>query len=99
MFLNFFTSLQCLQIACYAYQFCATVAMANEISDRLLKTILQKASLLGDAGGIRRVILACGFVDLRKGINGFTHIIGSNTIGIHLKREPFSCSATDAQTS
>ena len=26
--------------------------------------------MLEDAGGIRRVVLACGFVDLRKGIDG-----------------------------
>ena len=33
--------------------------------------------MLEDAMGIRRVILACGFVDLRKGIDGLAQIIGS----------------------
>ena len=33
--------------------------------------------MLEDAGGIRRVVLACGFVDLRKGIDGLAQIIGS----------------------
>lgn len=33
--------------------------------------------MLDDAAGIRRVILACGTVDLRKGIDGLAQIIGS----------------------
>ena len=33
--------------------------------------------MLEDAGGIRRVRLACGFVVLRKGIDGLAQIIGS----------------------
>ena len=32
--------------------------------------------MLEDVGGIRRVVLACGFVDLRKGIDGLATIIG-----------------------
>ena len=32
--------------------------------------------MLEDAAGIRRVVLACGYVDLRKGINGLSMIIG-----------------------
>lgn len=32
--------------------------------------------MLEDAVGIRRVILACGRVDLRKGIDGLAMIIG-----------------------
>ena len=32
--------------------------------------------MLEDAGRIRRVVLACGFVDLRKGIDGLATIIG-----------------------
>lgn len=47
--------------------------------------------MLEDAGGIRRVILACDFVDLRKGIDGLAQVIGSqynlNPFG---KRDPFS---------
>lgn len=32
--------------------------------------------MLNDAAGIRRVVLACGYVDLRKGIDGLPMIIG-----------------------
>lgn len=32
--------------------------------------------MLEDAAGIRRVVIACGYVDLRKGINGLSMIIG-----------------------
>lgn len=32
--------------------------------------------MLEDAAGIRRVVLACGMVDLRKGIDGLSMIIG-----------------------
>lgn len=33
--------------------------------------------MLEDAAGIRRVVIACGTVDLRKGIDGLAQIIGS----------------------
>ena len=33
--------------------------------------------MLKDAAGIRRVVIACGFVDLRKEIDGPARIIGS----------------------
>ena len=32
--------------------------------------------MLEDATGIRRVVIACGYVDLRKGIDGLSMIIG-----------------------
>lgn len=32
--------------------------------------------MLDDVAGIRRVVLACGMVDLRKGIDGLSMIIG-----------------------
>ena len=32
--------------------------------------------MLKDAAGIRRVVIACGFVDLRKGIDGLAQIVG-----------------------
>ncbi len=32
--------------------------------------------MLEDAAGIRRVVLACGTVDLRKGIDGLATIVG-----------------------
>ena len=44
--------------------------------------------MLEDAAGIRRVVLACGTVDLRKGIDGLATIIGISTDKIRLKREP-----------
>ena len=33
--------------------------------------------MLEDVAGIRRVVIACGFVDLRKGIDGLVQIIGA----------------------
>ena len=32
--------------------------------------------MIEDAAGIRRVVIACGYVDLRKGIDGLSMIIG-----------------------
>lgn len=47
--------------------------------------------MLEDAAGIRRVVLACGTVDLRKGIDGLATIIGDR-YGQNLSRkEPCSC--------
>ena len=40
--------------------------------------------MLEDAAGIRRVVLACGVVDLRKGIDGLAMIIGKK-----YKQNPF----------
>jgi transposase len=40
--------------------------------------------MLEDAAGIRRVVLACGTVDLRKGIDGLSMIIGDK-----YKQNPF----------
>jgi transposase len=40
--------------------------------------------MLEDAAGIRRVVLACGSVDLRKGIDGLSRIIGDK-----YKQDPF----------
>ncbi len=40
--------------------------------------------MLEDAAGIRRVVLACGAVDLRKGIDGLSMIIGDK-----YKHNPF----------
>lgn len=33
--------------------------------------------MLENAAGIQRVVIACGFVDLRKGIDGLAQIIGA----------------------
>jgi transposase len=40
--------------------------------------------MLEDAAGIRRVVIACGAVDLRKGIDGLAQIIGDK-----YKQNPF----------
>ena len=50
------------------------IEISNDISDTLLSHILR--DMLEDAAGIRRVVLACGSVDLRKGIDGLATIIG-----------------------
>ena len=56
--------------------------------------------MLEDAAGIRRVVIACGYVDLRKGIDGLSMIIGeTDTIRILLKRELYSCSVADGPTA
>ena len=49
--------------------------------------------MLEDAAGIRRVVLACGTVDLRKGIDGLATIIGDKYVKIHLRRERSFCFA------
>ena len=41
--------------------------------------------MLEDAAGIRRVVIACGTVDLRKGIDGLAAMI----IGDKYKQNPF----------
>lgn len=40
--------------------------------------------MLEDAAKIRRVVIACGFVDLRKGIDGLAQIVGAK-----YKQNPF----------
>lgn len=52
--------------------------------------------MLEDYADIRRVVLACGAVDLRKGIDGLAMIIGDK-----YKRNPFEkgFSAADALTA
>ena len=55
--------------------------------------------MLEDAAGIRRVVLACGTVDLRKGIDGLAMIIGISTDRIHLKKGHFSSSAASGLTA
>ena len=54
--------------------------------------------MLEDVAKIRRVVLATGYVDLRKGIDGLAQIIGAN-YGQNRKREPSSCSAAGARTA
>ena len=48
--------------------------------------------MLEDAAGIRRVVLACGVVDLRKGIDGLAMIIGDK-----YKQNPFEVTRTSGQ--
>ena len=33
--------------------------------------------MLEDVAGIRKVVIACGYVDLRKGIDGLAQLIGT----------------------
>ena len=47
--------------------------------------------MLEDAAGIRRVVLACDTVDLRKVIDGLATIIGDKYGQIHSKREHSFC--------
>ena len=55
--------------------------------------------MLEDAAGIRRVVIACGYVDLRKGIDGLSMIIGDRYHQNPLKRELYSYSVADDPTA
>ncbi len=50
-----------------------------------LQAVAGGASCFEDAAGIRRVVIACGYVDLRKGIDGLSMIIGDRYHQILLK--------------
>ena len=50
-----------------------TLELSNDISESLL---CRRCFMLEDAACIRRVVIACGYVDLRKGIDGLSMIIG-----------------------
>lgn len=54
--------------------------------------------MLEDVAKIRRVVLACGTVDLRKGIDGLSMITEINIIKIHLKKAPCFFSVAGALT-
>lgn len=54
--------------------------------------------MLEDSAGIRRVVLACGYVDLRKGIDGLSMIIGDRYHQNPFEKEPSSSSAADGLT-
>ena len=54
--------------------------------------------MLEDAAGIRRVVLACGTVDLRKGIDGLAMIIGDKYKQNPLKKARSFYSADNVQT-
>lgn len=53
--------------------------------------------MLYDAAKIRKVIIACGTVDLRKGIEGLSLIIGSRYGCNPLIKEHCFCSVEDAR--
>ena len=55
--------------------------------------------MLEDAAGIRRVVIACGYVDLRKGIDGLSMIIGDRYHQNPFERELYSCSVADGPTA
>lgn len=55
--------------------------------------------MLEDAAGIRRVVLACGTVDLRKGIDGLAMIIGDRYKQDLFEKGTASCSAGNVRTA
>lgn len=55
--------------------------------------------MLEDAAGIRRVVIACGYVDLRKGIDGLSMIIGDRYHQNPFEKELYSCSVADGPTA
>ena len=54
----------------------SAAAQSAEVSFAKLSIPMNKPSMLEDAAKIRCVVLACGYVDLRKGIEGLSMIIG-----------------------
>lgn len=54
--------------------------------------------MLEDSAGIRRVVLACGYVDLRKGIDGLSMIIGDRYHQNPFEKGTSSSSAADGLT-
>lgn len=54
--------------------------------------------MLEDAAGIRRVVIACGYVDLRKGIDGLSMIIGGRYHQNPFESEPYLCLYTVQRT-
>ena len=52
--------------------------------------------MLEDAAAIRKVVIACGYVDLRKGIDGLSMIIGTDRI--RLKKAPCFYSVAGGRT-
>ena len=54
--------------------------------------------MLENVAKITRVVLACGTVDLRKGIDGLSMIIGDSISKIRLKKELCSYSVGDVPT-
>lgn len=54
--------------------------------------------MLDDAVGICRVVIACGYVNLRKGIDGLPIIIGDRYLRILLKKKHYSSSVADGLT-
>ena len=54
--------------------------------------------MLEDAAGIRRVVLACGTVDLRKGIDGLATIIGDRYGQNPFEKGTCSCFAGNVLT-
>ena len=55
--------------------------------------------MLEDAAGIRRVVLACGTVDLRKGIDGLAMIIGDQYGQNPFEKGTLSSSAASGLTA
>lgn len=49
--------------------------------------------MLEDAAGIRRVVLACGTVDLRKALMDWNELQEISMVKIHLRRERSFCFA------
>lgn len=54
--------------------------------------------MLEDVAGIRKVVLACGTVDLRKGIDGLAMIIGDRYRQNPFEKVPCFCSAASVPT-
>ena len=52
-----------------------TLEITEQASDSFLKTLLGCSAMLNDGSGFKKVYLATGFTDLRRGIDGLARII------------------------
>ena len=61
-----------------------TVTIDESISDSFLQRIRRQVPMFRDGTGFKRIYIACGYTDLRYGVDGFASIIQN-----HYSLNPF----------